>query len=272
MKKIYLLSLICLMVVLGGCSSDSNNDVTSANSENSQQVAVSSQEEHNDQTDDNLQSDQPAVQDETIVVIDPGHSAVVTGDMEPVGPGSSEMKLADTSGTSGVSTGIPEYELTLAVSEKLKTELESRGYTAILTRETNDVPLSCVERAAVATEYNADALVRIHANGSEEQSVQGAMTICITANNPYHPELYTQSYTLADSIITRLSQETNCENNGVWETDTMSGNNWSTVPATIVEMGYMTNPTEDEQMATEEYQKKIVDGIANGIDEYFATK
>lgn len=203
------------------------------------------------------------------VVLDPGHSAVVAEGTEPLGPGSTENKAADTSGTSGTASGLAEYELTLTVSQKLRDELQDRGYTVLMTRESNDVPVSCIERADVANNAEADAFVRIHANGSEDSSVKGAMTICITPDNPFYPELYEQARALSDSIINNLSEATGCENDGVWETDSMSGNNWSQVPATIVEMGYMTNPEEDALMATDDYQNKIVRGIADGIDQYF---
>ena len=203
------------------------------------------------------------------VVLDPGHSSVVASGTEPLGPGSTENKAADTSGTSGTVSGLTEYELNLTVSQKLRTELQNRGYTVLMTRESNDVPVSCIERADVANNSDADAFVRIHANGSEDSSAKGAMTICIAPGNPFYPALYEQARALSDCIINNLSEVTGCENDGVWETDSMSGNNWSQVPATIVEMGYMTNPDEDALMATDDYQNKIVKGIADGIDQYF---
>lgn len=200
------------------------------------------------------------------IVLDPGHSAVVAPGTEPLGPGSSEYKAADASGTSGVASGMPEYELTLNISVALKAELENRGYTVLMTRESNDVPVSCIQRADVANNANAAAYVRIHANGSENSGAQGAMTICTTAGSPYAAQLYSASRNLSDCILNKYCEATGCKSEGVWETDTMSGNNWSRVPVTIVEMGYMTNPDEDLLMQTAEYQEKIVQGIANGID------
>ena len=84
------------------------------------------------------------------IALDPGHSGVLKGGKEPLGPGSSEMKAADVSGTSGSTSGLAEYELNLMVGLKLRTELQERGYTVIMTRETNDVPLTNVERAEIA--------------------------------------------------------------------------------------------------------------------------
>lgn len=205
-----------------------------------------------------------------LVAIDPGHQGHGNSSQEPIGPGASQTKAKVAGGTSGRTTGVPEYQLNLDVSLKLRDELERRGYEVYMIRETNDVDISNAERAQMAAESGADVFVRIHANGSDNTSVAGALTMAPSSSNPYmDSDVINSCQQLSRAIIETYCESTGANNQGVYLTDDMSGLNWCTVPATIVEMGYMTNPTEDTLMQTPEYQEKIVQGIANGIDNYF---
>ena len=206
-----------------------------------------------------------------IVVVDPGHQGKGDSTQEPIGPGALTTKARVTSGTTGVVSGWAEYQLNLAVSLQLRDELVKRGHTVYMTRETHEVSMSNKERAEFATAKGGDILVRIHANGSEDQSVNGALCMAPTNSNQFlSANLISESQRLSKCIIDGYVAATGFGDKGVFPTDDMSGINWSTIPVTIVEMGYMSNASDDAKMADSTMQVKMVKGMCDGIDSYFA--
>ncbi len=281
MKNRRLIAFTVLMIIevlLVSCNtnSDSPKKGISTTVKENENISPSSNvmpmNEKNNLIDDNDENTDNVIyvpEKQYIVCIDAGHQQNEDNSTEPIGPGANESKPKVSAGTRGTTSGVPEYELNLKIAQLLQEALEDKGYTVVMCRAQNDVNISNSERAQIANSVDADIFIRIHANGSSDSSIHGAMTICQTSNNPFNSELYEESRLLSGVILDELVSSTGCTREYVWETDTMSGINWSCVPTTIVEVGYMTNPEEEALLLSDSYQQLIITGLVNGIDKYF---
>ncbi len=205
-----------------------------------------------------------------VIVIDAGHQLHGMSETEPNGPGSDQMKAKVTGGTRGSVTGLAEYELNLRVALALRDVLVEQGYTVVMVRESNEVEISNAERARLANAADADVNIRIHANGDADVSVKGAMAVCQTPANPYNANIYNVCRTLSDTLLEAYCQSTGIGARNVWETDTMTGTNWATVPTTIIEMGFLTNTEDEAVMAADDFAITAAEGLAQGIAKYLA--
>lgn len=206
------------------------------------------------------------------IAIDAGHQKKQMNAKEAIGPGSEKTKIKVSSGTEGIVTKRPEYQVNLEVALKLKSALIARGYDIYMIRETNNVSLSNKKRALMANESGADILLRIHCNSAESQSANGALTMSPTLSNPYCKSIAAKSEKLSECVVSTLCRRTGAVNRGVIQTDEMTGINWSKIPVTIVEMGFMSNPDEDQKLSDEQYQTMLAEGIADGVDRYYQRK
>lgn len=195
--------------------------------------------------------------------------------MEPRAPGSSTMKKKVSSGTYGRFTGVYEYVVNLQVGLRLKRELEALGAQVIMTRETHDVDISNAERATMMNEEEVDCWLRIHANGSNIESVHGMFMLI-----PQQGSMHTTDRSIADIsaqlgkvLIDAAMESTGADSpksKGLSVRDDQTGFSWSSVPVCNIEMGHMTNEREDWLLITEAYQILIVEGLVEGFVEYYS--
>jgi len=203
------------------------------------------------------------------VAIDAGHQLHSDSSTEPDGPGSSTRKAKVAGGATGVATGVPEYQLNLDVAKKLREELLDRGYEVYMVRSKNNVNISNKKRAVKANKSGSDIYIRIHGDSSSSSSVTGASALYPSKSNPYVSKLSKKSYKLSKNIINSYCKATGIKNRGCIVRDDLTGTNWSKIPVTLIEMGFMSNSTEDKKMQKKPFQKKMAKGMADGIDAYF---
>ena len=275
-KKSLIVSIFIIVSLMTfGCSNSASPSDTSSGYTKSDSKDSKSQE--NNSTDNNQSKEATNTttvnkkNEQYIICIDPGHQT--KGDMseEPVAPGSSEKKFKVSWGTQGVATKIPEYELTLSASKILKKDLEQMGFKVIMTRETNDVNITNSERAIFANDNNADLVIRIHADGSDDSSTTGASLHIPSQDSQYTSKIYPESNECAKLISLQMKQD-GFKVNNIYQRSDLTGFNWSKVPVVLVEMGFMSNPEEDQKMAETSYQEKMMKSVAEGAQAYFENK
>lgn len=204
-----------------------------------------------------------------IIAIDAGCQSAANTEEEPIGPDSTLTKIKCDSGFTGTATNKNEFELNLEIAQRLKTALEAQGYQVVMTREANDVNLSNSERAELVNASGANLCISIRANASMNANEKGVRGVCPTISNPYNPEIYNSSYKLATALSNEVAIATGALNGGIWQTDTLSVINWSDVPITVLQVGYLSNAEEEQKLISSDYQQRIVDGIINGLDAYY---
>ena len=209
------------------------------------------------------------------IVIDPGH-----GGKDPGALGSRHLQ---------------EKTIVLSISEKIREILTQKGYTVLMTRDTNRyIPLK--QRTAFATQHKADLFLSIHANASENRRAKGIETYYLSvtstdkaseviaarenADSGYSiQELETllkgiiqeskseDSKRLARHVQQALVQATGAVDRGVKHARfvVLIGTN---VPAILIETGFVSNPTEGHKLTTRAYQHKIATAIAQGIETF----
>lgn len=199
-----------------------------------------------------------------VIGIDPGHQAKGNAEQEPVAPNSNKTKKKVSSGTQGRFSRVPEYEVNLAVGLLLRDLLEEQGATVVMTRETNDVNISNVERAQLFNEKKTDYALRLHCNGSEDKTIHGAFML-VPTENPYLEECDRA----AELLIEEYCKATGAKNLGITKRSDQTGFNWSERMVINIEMGHMTNKEEDFKLTDAKYQEKMAQGLADGILAYF---
>jgi N-acetylmuramoyl-L-alanine amidase len=169
----------------------------------------------------------------TTVVIDPGHGGIDRGGI----PGQR----------------VPEKIMTLDVSRRLKPILEHAGYRVIMTRNSDDF-ISLGTRVAIANAQSNAIFICVHFNSAQRIGANGIETYFFS----------TESAPLAASIQASVVRAAGTENRGVRRRGYYVLRR-TTIPAVLVECGFLTNPTEAQYAQSAAYQQKLAQSIANGI-------
>src|SRR3954453_16822557 len=202
----------------------------------------------------------------TPIVIDPGHNVRANPATEPIGPGSSQRKIKDGGGTSGVVTRVPESVVNLQIAMRLRKLLLADGYCVTMTRtRQTGVSMGNVARARIANRAHAALFVRIHADGSTDRSRHGTSTLYPAFHRGWTDDILPASRVAATKLQRQIVRTLGSRDLGTVARSDITGFNWSNVPVVLAELGFLTNPREDRLLSSPAYEQRAARGLERGI-------
>ena len=178
---------------------------------------------------------------------------------------------------------VAEKDLNMQIYRKLRTKLEELGYKVLTSRD-SDIDVDFVtERSRMVNKTNSDIFISIHFNatGNTYSKASGIQTYSYSDEPDYpskinkywhnHPDRMSESKRLAAAIHSSLLAETGAKDAGLLESS-YAVLRETAKPAVLLELGYMDNFSENQQIRDSHYQDKLVAGIVKGIQKYYAGK
>lgn len=162
--------------------------------------------------------------------------------------------------------GVREKDLNLAIALLVRDQLEEQGYQVIMSRET-DTYIAKETRVAQANRSGADIYISIHQNATEEGAGVNGMEVWYTEDSDR-----SGSKRLAQLIRQQTLRSTGAEERELRSDADFYVTGNTSMPACLIETGFLSNAAEREKLGLAEYQQQIADGIAQGVSYYFHPK
>jgi N-acetylmuramoyl-L-alanine amidase len=199
-----------------------------------------------------------------LICIDPGHGTppAVGAQREPIGPGSSVLKVKDGGGAPGEATVV------LAIARRTRALLLGRGYRVAMTRSGPTFRYGNggnVARAQFCNRRGAALMLRIHADGSADSSRRGVATLYPAFRRGWTDDVFGPSRRAARLVQRALARATRAPDLGTVARSDLTGFNWADVPAILVETGFLSNPAERRLLHSPAYQQRIARSLAAGV-------
>jgi N-acetylmuramoyl-L-alanine amidase len=196
-----------------------------------------------------------------LICLDPGHGTApaVGAQREPIGPGSTELKVKDGGGAPG------EERVALQIAFRTRSLLLARGYRVAMTRTRAGYRGGNIARARFCNSRRAALMLRIHADASGAAAANGISTLYPALHRGWTDDVYARSLRAARATQTALVRATGARDLGLVPRSDLTGFNWADVPAILVETGFMTNPREGRLLRTAAYQQRVAQGLVVGV-------